>query len=48
MCYLKIYIKVYLCTKRIMVSLLIDGEWIEIKFEVETKFKMAAIANFVG
>ena len=37
-----------LCTKRIMFSLEIDGEWIEIKFKVETKFKMAAIANFVG
>ena len=24
------------------------GEWIEIKFKVETKSKMAAIANFVG
>ena len=34
--------------KRIMLSLKIDGEWIEIKFEVETKFKMDAIANFVG
>ena len=31
-----------------MLSLHIDGEWIEIKFEVETKFKMAAIVNLVG
>ena len=25
-----------------------DGVWKEIKFEVETKFKMAPITNFVG
>ena len=36
MCYLKIYIKVYLMPKRIMLSLQTDEEWIEIKFEVET------------
>ena len=29
-----------------MLSLSTDGESIEIKFEVETKFKMAAIAKF--
>ena len=31
-----------------MLSLQTDEEWIEIKFEVETKFKMAVLANFVG
>ena len=44
MCYLKIYIKVSLMQK----TNCVDGEWIEIKFKVETKFKMAVIANFVG
>ena len=31
-----------------MLRLEIDAERIEIKFEAETKFKMAAIADFVG
>ena len=44
MCYVKIYIKVYLMLN---VSFLVC-KWIEIKFEVESKFKMAAIAKFVG
>ena len=35
-------------TNAYMLSLSTDGEWIVIKFEVETKFKMAAIAHFVG
>ena len=48
MCYLKIYIKFTLCTKRSMLSLYIEGEWMEIKFEAEIKFKMAAIVNVVG
>ena len=47
MCYLKIYIKVYLMHKTNHVKLN-RWKWIEIKFEVETKFKMATIANFVG
>ena len=50
-CYLRINTKVYhctICTKRIMFSLFIDGESIEIKFEAEIKFKMAAIVNAVG
>ena len=48
MCYLKIYIKCTLYTKRVMLSFYIDGEWIEIKFEAEIKFIMAAIVNVVG
>ena len=42
MCYLKTTLKCTVCTKRIMLSLQTDGEWIEIKkIKEETKFKMA-------
>ena len=37
------------CEKSVKsMSYLKHGEWTEIKIEVETKFKMAAIASFAG
>ena len=36
------------CTKRIVLSLYIDEECTEIKFEAEIKFKMAAIVDVAG